>query len=859
MIYKFLCIVLLSCFWYAGFAQSNFSLREYKNYLKSTKNLTSEELSALHSFNKQYYSGIEEAFHDERYAYLDTIIEKYELTDDEMQLLQDNHFFVTERHSYHSFGSAFADVFHKDLPVFLSTDAILHALHKSYVEVLKDLEMFYLAPNLQQIADKLYDAFDELQFKYQASSNSHVQEALKDVDHYITMARSLIHDNLHDGHIIDDSIVLNTWNAIMDESFKSMPLFTYHQRKLDFSQFTPRGHYKDLHEGFPGKPKSLEPYFRCMMSLGRIDFMLSELPENEMIDSVDIRRMTYGAFMLNELIDMAAVRPLLDSNNRIIDFFVGESDNLKTNEFSAILDEMNISSAIELTNDINYAELKDELTSVPEYGQEILSSIFYMDPFNPEPDALPVSFRLMGQRFIIDSYVFSNVVYDRIIHNGSKIWRPMPNPLDALFVMGNNDALPLLQNELDAYHYASQLASLRYLVESYDDTFWNSTLYNSWLHAIRTLNPDQDTTGYPYFMMTDAWRMEKINTQLASWTQLRHDNLLYAKQSYTGGIVCSYPHSYIEPYPEFYEQIGSFADKAKTIITDIQLENSYLKDRIMDYYTSLAEKAGKLSILATKELNQETFNDEETAFLKTMLVKNQGPVCGAPPYSGWFFELFYNGYDSGMETDYLVADVHTQPTDEAGNMVGKVLHTAVGEVNLGVFLAKSPSNDFKPVAFVGPVMSYYEKTTRNFHRMTDQEWTDSVNQGRLPVRPQWTHSYLAHKNGKIKPTTQTLPNQGKLKLVPSSVNNLPANRLNANVFPTPANNNLHIGFTLKKADHVQITCYNALGKQVIKNVNQYFPAGQHQINWNIKEYPVGMYLINIQAGKQSTTKKIVIQ
>ncbi len=851
--------MLLSFLCFPVSGQEHFSLQEYKKFLKSTENLTSEELSALHSFNKRYYSGIEEAFNVERYAYLDTIIEEYELTDDEMQLLQDNHFFVTERHSYHSFGSAFADIFHKDLPVFLSTDAILHALHKSYVEILMDLEINYLEPNLVKIAGKLYNTYDALKAKYDVYSNIHIHQALQDVDHYVTIAKSLIHDELNSGHAINDSVVSATWNAIERESFATMPLFTSHSRKLDFSQFTPRGHYKDSESGFFGKPKSLEPYFRCMMWLGRIDFMLSELPEEEMIDSVDIRRMTYAAFMLNELIDMAGVRPLLDSNNRIIDFFVGESDNLTTNEFSAILDEMNISSAVELTNDIIYAELKDELTSVPEYGQEILSSIFYMDPFNPEPDALPVSFRLMGQRFIIDSYVFSNVVYDRIVHNGSKIWRPMPNPLDALFVIGNNDALPLLQNELDAYHYASQLASLRYLVDSYDDSFWNGTLYNSWIHAIRTLNPDQDTTGYPYFMMTDAWRMEKINTQLASWTQLRHDNLLYAKQSYTGGIICSYPHSYIEPYPDFYEQIGTFAEKAKTIITDIHIENSYMKDRIMDYYTSLAEKAVKLSTLATKELNQEPFNDEETAFLKTMLIKNQGPVCGAPPYSGWFFELFYNGYDSGMETDYLVADVHTQPTDEAGNMVGKVLHTAVGKVNLGVFLAKSPSRDFKPVTFVGPVMSYYEKTTRNFHRMTDQEWTDLVNQGQLPVRPQWTHSYLAHKNGKVKPTTQTLPNQGKMKLVPSSVNNLYANRLNATVFPIPANNNLHIGFTLKKADHVQITCYNALGKQVIKNVNQYFPAGQHQINWNIKEYPVGMYLINIQSGKQSTTKKIVIQ
>ncbi|MCB9248138.1 MAG: DUF3160 domain-containing protein [Ignavibacteriales bacterium] len=44
-----------------------------------------------------------------------------------------------------------------------------------------------------------------------------------------------------------------------------------------------------------------------------------------------------------------------------------------------------------------------------------------------------------------------------------------------------------------------------------------------------------------------------MNSQLASWTELRHDNLLYAKQSYTGGVTCSYPFSYVEPIPAIFQ------------------------------------------------------------------------------------------------------------------------------------------------------------------------------------------------------------------------------------------------------------------------------------------------------------------
>ena len=48
-------------------------------------------------------------------------------------------------------------------------------------------------------------------------------------------------------------------------------------------------------------------------------------------------------------------------------------------------------------------------------------------------------------------------------------------------------------------------------------------------------------------MQTAAFWQKMMNTQFSSWTELRHDNLLYAKQSYSGGTICSYPYGYVEP------------------------------------------------------------------------------------------------------------------------------------------------------------------------------------------------------------------------------------------------------------------------------------------------------------------------
>jgi hypothetical protein len=60
-------------------------------------------------------------------------------------------------------------------------------------------------------------------------------------------------------------------------------------------------------------------------------------------------------------------------------------------------------------------------------------------------------------------------------------------------------------------------------------------------------------------MQTAAWADKMLQTQLASWAQLRHDTILYSKESYTGNVLCEYPAGYVEPYPEFYAAVAQYA------------------------------------------------------------------------------------------------------------------------------------------------------------------------------------------------------------------------------------------------------------------------------------------------------------
>ncbi len=150
-------------------------------------------------------------------------------------------------------------------------------------------------------------------------------------------------------------------------------------------------------------------------------------------------------------------------------------------------------------------------------------------------------------------------------------------------------------------------------------------------------------------------------------------------------------------------------------------------------------------MIAQKELENQTLNDQEIKFLQQMLYEENG--CGIT-YTGWYTNLFFRNYggDGFMDKDFLVADYHTAPTDEGGAMVGWVNHAGTGPVDLAVIVAEYPGTG--EIVFTGPVGGYREYTTDNFFRLTDSEWDGLYMNSSL--RPEWTNVYLADKKGQSR-------------------------------------------------------------------------------------------------------------
>ncbi len=366
----------------------------------------------------------------------------------------------------------------------------------------------------------------------------------------------------------------------------------------------------------------------------------------------------------------------------------------------------------------------------------------------------------------------------------------------------------------------------------------------------------------PPFMRTAGFWQEKLNTQLASWAELRHDNLLYAKQSYTGGTTCSFPYSYVEPFPEFFENLKTLAKIAKNEISKFNL-NTGMMSLVNNYFDNLEMIADTLGAISQKELDGIAFSKQEGDFLKRMIYNTIG-MSGSVPYEGWYARLFYDDdyYSSKgfLTNDMVVADVHTVPTDCFGGLLGWVKHVGTGPVNLGVFTAPLPGNQL--TAFIGPVLSYYEYTSTNFLRLTDQEWEDSALTSAL--RPSWVNNYLADINGESRGSGASLltgiKNDGYQE-------NIPGSYLLVKAFPNPFNPSTTLIVNIPQSlsgDFVQLSIYDIQGRVVKTILNRklilpgiIFIGGMEKMTTGCN-VSSGVYIANLHVDDQMSSVKVLL-
>ena len=700
-----------------------------------------------------------------------------------------------------SFADQFYRIWKDDLPVYISTDAILHAWHRTYDAMLEEMEETFLYENLDRLLDGMAGKLAEAAAQ---TGTGALKDSVLDADYFLAVARTLLKGTNVPTALGQEARVAKTLAAIREEEPRLDTCFDLFGalRAVDFSQFKIRGHYEN-------SPR-LGRYFQSVMWLGRTDLRLAGGPFQDSDCTAPHPappRELGTAVVLNWLLNQSGGFERWRQFEQVIQAFVGWTDSATFAQLGDLLKAARITALTDLPALESLLQLQDQIVQ-GQIGVQNIRSDYFISPLGPGQVVLPQSFTVFGQKFVPDSWALAQCVFDSVLWvNGgetNKVPRRVPSALDVGFsVFGNNQTVPELLARLqdhsptrhpfrDGFNYQHNLAAVRSVMDQQDATAFQSNLYMDWLGTLRELSvPLSGMTNYPQALRTRAWAMKSLNNQLASWSQLRHDTILYAKQSYTAGGQCAFPAIFVEPHPTFWTRMREMVERTQSLLGTLKYggqarfayrpvsydlseeemtigtaDLSQIQERQLAQLQRFREALSKLEAIAALQSEGGRLSDQPGLedFVCDLLQRNStGLGSGSVrTYDGWYPQLFYRSIlhekntafheDTGVgKFDAIVADVHTDvPCDACGDP-GSVLHEGIGAVNMA-FIAVEFAG--RSVMYAGPVLSHFEfELIGSPRRLSDSQWKDAL-QGQPidpPLRPEWRSIQNATGDGRSLP------------------------------------------------------------------------------------------------------------
>ncbi len=589
---------------------------------------------------------------------------------------------------------------YKESPVFITVDSALHLYHIYYGNSLKLLEVSSLYDKLESLTKNM---LTESLKAYSNSDYENLNDELKFVSAYFLTGAKLMNADLEGVEIPDEIMVLaDDEIKLIEEAFDfaNSPIF---EKDLDYSQFTVRGHYT-------GNEK-LSQYFKTMMWYGLSGFPIFDETKDE--PELDMDSLTKSMII--------TCLTLINEKN-FIDF---ENIYTATALYTGMSDDLGIFEIRELITNV-YGQNPDlNLFKDNSYYDKLLEEALLLPEPKIQPKYSSVStptgkqFRFMGQRYSFDAEVMQTLI--------EPLLRPVPSGLDVVASFGSTKAEELL----DTYYkpkeewdkYEENLNDMREKQTEITDDEWKSDLYKGWLWSIKSSAVSfEDTEGMPFFMRNERWTDKNIHTALGSYAELKHDSILYMKQSGAemggGGADTIIPYNYVEPNVEVYAKLKWLA-----VNTKVQLERrNMLKDEIGQVLDQIIDIQDALMVATIKELKNQTITEEENL----ELYRYGGLIDSVIQIMQ--MNLMRNDVDTSNDfTTALIADVSTvAPNDmfpkgaylEIGNGLPCEIYV-VCQTNGNTYLAK------------GALFNYYEFLSDK--RLTNHEWQTMVGVKRVAM------------------------------------------------------------------------------------------------------------------------------
>lgn len=644
-------------------------------------------------------------------------MDELELSEAQLALLSQNGFVVASPVTgrWDEFYQVYESGRYRGMPSFITTDSVFHVYHLLFDKMLRDLETGYFIDDLRLLTTAMLISTGE---QYDSLRGTPLEEqALRNVAFFGVAAQLL---GLSPSIPAEARTFVEAELALINSAGGASisPLWDRPDlpgdKKLieDYSQYIPRGHYT--------RSEDLKMYFRAMMWYGRLTFRL--------MDDFETQR----ALLLTQAIRSATASdgtPGMTLWQNIYEptvFIVGKADDLGFYEYGGLADQIFGTTPVltDFADEELFASFKTASAALPPPQVNSMWVWIWQDQ-----ETVTKGFRFMGQRFTLDEYVFGQLIWRRVGTETDP--RGLPKGLDFFAAMGSEEAYNILDEmgETEFTNFVPQMTKVKTEVAALGLDSWTQNLYWSWLYSFQPVIEPKGP-AYPAFMQTQAWTRKDLQTALGSWTELKHDTILYAKQvmAEMGGGGSEFPpHGYVEPNPEAYARLLALAQ-----MTYSGLEaRSLLSDLMRTNLENLMEELQFLQSISEKELAGEAISDDEYWHISFWGGVLEQFTLAAADTEG-------EGTRAQLEDQKaaLVADVATG-TNDLFSLV--VLEEAIGQpTEIFVILPDSPWR-----IAVGAVFSYYEFTVPPAERMTDETWQALLESGLNPAQPAWTELFIA--------------------------------------------------------------------------------------------------------------------
>ncbi|MDR1838187.1 MAG: DUF3160 domain-containing protein [Treponema sp.] len=620
-------------------------------------------------------------------------------------------------------------------PVFITTDLAAHANHLVFDHTLQYIEENFFFPGVVTLTDEYIKAIEQ-------KEGTIPEEVYTTALQYFQVAQALLalaprkvetkrySDTVIELQDVDEAQVLQNYpQPVVEEienineaaGFGSSSIVGMSE---DYSQYKVRGHYT--------KNKTLGAYFRALMWYGRINFNLGGEGTGR-IEDFSARLSLVALFITDITENSPELKSLWQSLFDPITEFIGASDDISFYELIPLWNRIKGAGFAQWYNDPNkrgiftssdYKELRQPAIS----GSSILLAPASGGP-EPENRLPPMGWRLFGQRYTFDSEIHG------------KASRDMVKGLDILKVFGSQTADRLLR-ESDYSKMPSLERTLNLMQQNLrnaGDDFWLSTYYTNILYQIKTLGLFENGAGF-YFTEKPGWNIKAMNAAHGTWAELRHDTILYVKQSYAergGGDgenestfrtkPLPEPIHYLEPNIPFWITSAMGLQKLYTILE----KYNHLDGRTAQVLAGMHSLFVKAAEISRLEADNQEVSRKDLNWISTIPWELARLVV-TPTSTGYVDDI-----DALRMA--LVADGFTNAE------IGAVLETAVC-IPYRLYIPLNDRQGGKRIA-VGYGFSYYEFSHPMSNRLNNDEWK-AVVYGDNPNMTQYLPFWM---RGKVQP------------------------------------------------------------------------------------------------------------